>query len=148
MVQRAERVLKEYLKSNSNLWWIKLQNIHTTKTPADFLVLEKERRYLIECKEINLTKGYSSFSFDRLTQEDDLLKFIKLHDNNNSCIFFLFRERTLKKSFMFFIPIDEYISIKENRVKKSLNLSEFLEYFSDRQVFVKNGIVDLNIYFN
>ncbi len=134
MVQKTERIFRNSLTDLNNVWFIKLQNIHTTSTPADFLILTENYRYLIECKEIALYKGYNSFSFDRLTQENDLIEFNKKHNMNRSVILLNFRDKTLKKSHAYFIHLDRYLLMKKDINKKSINIEQMDYYFNEFRI--------------
>jgi len=145
MAQISEKILRKSLKE-LNVWFLKIQNLHFTPTPADFLVLSHKFRYLIEVKEISSYKGYESFSFNRLTQEESLIEFNDFDDKNQSYILFNFREKTVKKSSFFIVHIGKYIKLKKSIGKQSLNIDDFNKHFIyDKIDVLKGGILDLHI---
>jgi hypothetical protein len=138
MGEKTERIVRNSLK-DMNVWFQKLQNIHATTTPADFLILTEQYRYLIEVKEVKIYKGYLSFSFDRLTQEQDLIYFNKKFNNNRSVVILNFLDRTLKKSHIYFISIDRYLLMKKDIGKKSINIDQMDYYFNGFKIDILPG---------
>lgn len=144
MTQISEKVIKDSLADLNDIWFMKIQNIHTTKTPADFIALGKFR-YLIEVKEVSVYKGYKIYNFDRLTQKDALRRFGYFNKLNKSYILINFRAKTLKKSSLFLIPLVEYMMFEIRMMKKSGNLNDFETAFSGHKLNVLPGsVVDLS----
>lgn len=139
--------MRETLKNNV-CWFIKLINNHFTKTPADFLVLGVTKRYLIECKQILFANMNSSFSFDRLSQENELYKFKIQNELNESLVLIMFWNKRLKNSFIYSIPILDYINIKSELLSngtKSLSL-DYLEQFQAKfKVNIIKGKMDIGL---
>ena len=130
--QVLESVTTKSLRVMKNIYYIKLQvnPLAHTKSPGDYLVLTENKRYIIECKEIDMRKRINNtWRFERLTQEEDLLLFEKTHLNNNAYILIMFRKRMIRTSSIFFIPIEKYILIKKYWEKKSMKLTDFEREF-------------------
>ena len=110
--QKLEQYVKDSLKQKQ-CWYHKIQNSHFCATPADFIVLTTTKRYLIECKQILYVNMRTSFSFDRLTQESELYNFKWQNPElNESLILIMFWNKRLKNSYIYSIPILDYINIK------------------------------------
>lgn len=114
------------------LWFIKLQVFPgaMTDSPADFIVKSENYMNLVECKKVELSKGYKTFPFDRLSQENSLIYFSQKHKNNRSFVLIAFLEKYKRKSFYFLISIEKYLEFKAKVNKKSANLSDFQASFS------------------
>jgi hypothetical protein len=145
--QKLEQYLKDFLKQEKNSWYLKLQNSHFAPTPADFIILTPNANSLIECKQIEYKNDKTSFSFERLTQENELLKFEEALEDNYAFLLLMFWNKRLKNSFIYLIPITQYIYYKNMLLDmniKSFNI-EFLEKFMNGyKINVKNGTVDLS----
>ena len=112
------RILKEL-----GVWYMKLQvnvNAHTA-TPADYIILTKNKRILVECKEC---RG-KSFTFDRLTQYGHLSAFVAAPGSNYSYVLICFWLGTKKKSLYYMIPIQVMGDFMQVIPKKSANIMDF-----------------------
>jgi hypothetical protein len=127
--QRLEGHLRDVIKTNKNVWYLKLQVnplAHTT-SPADFLIINKQHQaFLIECKECNC----KVFTFNRLTQITQLNNFDNFSKNCYSYVLICFWLGSRKKSLYYMIPIDvmqQFIKIVK---KKSANMKDFEKYLA------------------
>ena len=125
--QHLEGYLSTSLKARNDLWYMKLQVMPLAhkQTPADYIVLSKDNKYLIECKECK----NEIFNFSRLTQEHELVQFKNKFSNNNSYIMLMFWKERLKNSDIYLIPIIAYLIYKKKSNKKSINLNELHKRF-------------------
>lgn len=144
--QKLESYFRDYLKSRNDIWFLKLQNSHFAATPADFIVLTKDKRILVECKQVEYKDDSSSFSFERLTQENELGLFEAKDYNNQAFILLMFWNKRLKNSFVYFIPFMTYCKHKDmllNSGRKSISVG----YLHDNlfNVNVVNGILDIKL---
>ena len=124
---RLEHDFSSILRGINHIYYLKLQvNIHAhTPSPADYLVLSKIRRILVECKNCE----NNAFAFDRMTQLLSLVEFEKKHSDNFSYVLISFWEGRKDKSQYFLIPIKTMIHFMDNIGKKSANKKDFNEYF-------------------
>ena len=124
---------------------MKIQNIHTTTTPADFIILGLDR-HLIEVKEIDLSKN-KIFAFNRLTQKKDLIEFNNCNNKNFAWVLLNFKGPSIKSSFSYLIPIDVYSHFENKISKKSINVDDAKSIFKEFQMNVLDGgIWDLYIW--
>lgn len=146
--QKLESIFSKSLKVRLDLWYLKLQvnPFAYTKSPADYIVIAENNIYLIECKQVDLRKNNKNrYTFDRLTQENDLLNF--QCDKGYSYVCILFLERRLNISHCYLIDIEYYVQIKNIINKKSLTLKDMKENFEGCKVdILKGGILDLYQY--
>ncbi len=121
--QRLEGDLRELLKLNKRLWFLKLQANPMAHTcmPADSIVLTKNFKYLLECKEC---KG-QAFQFERWTQKEDMIEFQLKHTNNYSFIIICFWRGRKDKSEYYFITPESLIALQIAVNKKSANRTDF-----------------------
>ena len=146
MAQITEHVFRKSLnKYRETMWFLKLQVLPMTftKSPADFLILTENYRYLTEVKEIDCRYVKKAFRFDRVTQLKELQKFEKAPGRNKSYILIMFRYRMLKDSYAFMIPVNKFVSFKHALEKKSGNLSDFMEAFEDNRLSTKKSMFNL-----
>lgn len=146
--QKLEGVFSKSLSQRSDLWYIKLQvnSLAHTRTPADYLIISQNYNYLVECKQVDLRKNPKNrFTFDRLTQEQDLLYFENKFGKNKSFVLILLLNRMLKKSHFYLIPIDYYIYIKNIINKKSMNSDDMEKEFSVFKINYVNNLLEIPI---
>ena len=130
MTQICERVFRDSLTAladnGKEVYHIKLMSnpLAFHKSPADFLVLTTNFRYLVECKEINCRIKSEAFGFDRLTQKSALLEFNGLFPSHVSYVMLLFRLDRLDKSHCYFLPIRVFEEIMNSVGKKSLRFED------------------------
>lgn len=145
MVNRTEQIFRKSLNKYTDWYFMKLQvnELAHCKTPADFLILTPQFRYLVECKQVKLKDGKGAFSFNRLTQEEDLFYFEDKQTYNRSFILIAFLERYLKKSSLFLIPIYSYKAFIQRLGKKSGNLKDFNKELEEFKVDIVENELDL-----
>lgn len=144
--QKLESYFRKYLNSRDDIWFLKLQNSHFAATPADFIILTKDKRILVECKQVEYKDDSSSFSFERLTQENELGLFESKDYNNQAFILLMFWNKRLKNSFIYFIPFIIYC------IHKELLLIDGRKSFSVKYLNVNlfklnivNGVLDIKL---
>jgi hypothetical protein len=144
MKQKLEGVFSKSLKYRTDLWYIKLQvnQMAHTKSPADYLIISADNNFLVECKQVDLRKNpKKTYTFDRLTQEEDLLAFEKKFNNNRSYVLLLTLNKMLKNSDFYFIPIKYYINVKNRIGKKSMTSEDLLREFNQfRLNYIKDRL--------
>jgi len=125
--QRLEGDFTKLLKTGINIWWQRFYHVmgRYTSVPGDFLVLSKDKNILVECKEC--TRGV--FTFDRLTQKRDLMKFKASFPHHKAYILFCFWNNKIIDSDYFLVDIDEMVKFINESEKKSANLKDFLSNF-------------------
>jgi len=130
--QRLERDFVNAMKKDGMLYILKLYHVmgRYTTTPADFIVLTENYKYLVECKEC---RG-KAFIYERLTQKQELLEFKNYHYNNIGLILFCFWNKSRKSSIYYLIPIELWSKIEGLNGKKSMNIGEFEENFPEYKV--------------
>ncbi len=141
--QHLESYLSRSLKQYNDLWYLKLQvmPLAHTQTPADYIVLSKDNKYLVECKECK----NDIFSFDRLTQEHELSVFQSKFKSNRSYLLLMFWKERLNKSSIYLIPINAYLRHKSRTKKRSINLKECQDQFMIYKVMLtENNLLNLN----
>lgn len=143
--QKLEKLFKDSLK-HFQYYYIKLQvNPLAHKTsPADFLVLTENFNYMIECKQVLNLDGKKTYTFDRLTQENDLREFQKTLTRNRSFVLICFLKDRIKNSDFYLIYLDKYIFYKNISEKKSLNNKDMEDLFKENKLEVLKGNI-LNI---
>lgn len=116
-----ESILREIL-NKTDYWFMKLQvnPIAHTPTVGDYMLTTPSYNYIIECKEIDYTKGYKTFAFSRLTQESELLKFSKQPRNIGLIIICMWKGRKDKSDY-YILTIENFIKLKTSFVKKLMN---------------------------
>ena len=144
MTQITEAKTRNSLKQYKSVYVLKLQinSFSHTTSPADYLVISKDRTIFLECKQV--TKG-KRFDKDRLTQEQDLLYYESFFndDFHKSFVLINFWNSTAKNSHAFLLNIKDYLRLKNNsKNKKSITLKEFLESKTELNV-LKGGFWDL-----
>ena len=150
MSQITEKVFRKSLNNYKDiLWFLKLQVLPMTftKSPADFIVLTENYRYLVECKECDCRINKYAFKFDRVTQLKELLNFQEKHPRNKSYILIMFRDRLLKDSDVFMIPIDRFMKFKLAVDKKSGNRQNFLNHLEHYRMSTKKSCFKLGRWF-
>jgi len=145
--QKLEGIFTKSVKTREDLWYIKLQ-VHPmahTVSPGDFLVLGKNKRYLIECKQVDMRRNTkNTWPMKRLTQEEDMNKFDIKFKDNTAYLLILFLRSRLDKSDFYLVPISKYKKQLKTWPKKSIRLEEFQELFYDCRILSgKKGILDL-----
>lgn len=149
MTQRLEKDFSKSFHNNSNLIGHKLQvNIMAHHdTHSDYELFNKKGKvFFIEAKECKVSdKGYGVFAFDRLTQESKLIKYHRFAPNMYSFVLISFRKKMLKNSFCFLIPMCRYMAFKNQIGKKSGNLKDFINNFTQYQLeVIKGSMYDLS----
>lgn len=123
MVNKVEQVFRSSLNTiKDRTYFLKLQVFPGAKTcmPADYIILGKHKRYLVECKQVDLQKVENkSFAFSRLTQEEALYDFERRHEDNVAFLLVGFIRKRAKDSDYFLIPMRTYPQLKELVKKKS-----------------------------
>ncbi len=145
--QKLEGIFTKSVKARKDLWYIKLQ-VHPmahTKSPGDFLVLGKEKRHLVECKQIDMRRNEkNTWPFKRLTQEEDMIKFDDMFKTNTAYLLILFLRKRVADSDFYLVPITQYKKRLKDWHKKSMQMIEFHEMFFDYKINSgKGGILDL-----
>lgn len=146
--QHLEKYLSKTLKQK-DVWWIKLQVMPLAKhkTPADYIIISHNFRYLIECKERKLCNNRARFSFDELTQEASLVEFERKFALNKSYVLLMFWNTTIKNSDIYLIPIEGIINYRTFSGKKSINNTQACVFFSEYKIpALKGGIIDLSFF--
>jgi hypothetical protein len=130
--QRLEGDFRDLIKNMCDIWYIKLQTLPLAHTcnPADFIVLTKNKRFLVECKQCNS----NSYVFDRTTQKEELLRFKQHSIYNESYLLFCFWKGRKDKSIYYIIPIIDYLMFEMNISKKSANIKDFDSFLSGFRV--------------
>jgi hypothetical protein len=136
--QHLEGVLSKTLKEDSaqypefKIWYMKIQNnpLAHKQTPADFIVLTKDRNILIECKETKTDR----FTFDRLTQETDLELFAAAQPRNVACILLCFWNKRLKGSDVYLMDINNFKHFKSGWSKSSITQPEAKHAWKDFKI--------------
>ena len=143
MTQRLEKDFSKSFHNNIKLMGHKLQvnQMAHHETHSDYELFNKKGYiFFIEAKECKVSeKGYGVFAFDRLTQEGKLLDYHQFAHNMYSYLLISFRKKRLKDSYTFLIPITKYISFKNSIGKKSGNLNDFMNNFSQFRLKVLIG---------
>ncbi len=150
MVQITEKVFRKSLNQYKEVFWfIKLQVLPMsfTKSPADFIVLSRENKYLVECKEVDCRRVVRAFEFKRLSQAGLMIRFEELHLNNKAYLLLMFRKRLLKNSKVFMIPIDKYVEFTKTIGKKSGNMQDFCDNFEEYRISTKKSMFKLLRFF-
>ena len=151
MTQILEKIFRSSLNKYKNIWWfIKLQ-VHPlsyTKSPADFLVMDGKRRVLVECKECDCRKRKGTFEFARLSQKADMLKFDAIHSANRAYVLISFRDRFIKNSDFYMIPICGYCVFEQSIPKKSANRKDFSEHLDIYRMKLDNKLLGLDNIFH
>lgn len=131
MKQRLEGYLSSWLKNNPEMWYQKNQvnQLAHTQSVGDFLILTKNKRYVVECKETKVVNEKFLFPHDRVTQLNDLMLFDNFFENNASYILFLFWTGRLKKSGLYIVPVNVWNKEVKRIDKKSFNHNDFKEIF-------------------
>ena len=147
--QKLEGIFTKSVKQRDDLWYIKLQ-VHPmahTKSPGDFLVLGKDRRYLIECKQVDMRKNNkNTWVMKRLTQEEDMIKYNCCQYNNKAYLLILFLRNRVSYSDFYLVPILSYKNTLKDWHKKSIRFDEFHSLFFKFKVNSgKGGILDLRV---
>lgn len=130
--QRLERDFTTHLKLDPNIWFQRLYHVAGlyTSVPGDFLVLGKGYSKLVECKECRGPR----FTFDRLTQRNDLKRFDDFYASFTGLILVCFWKGRVKSSYYFMIPIRDMLEFIKKVDKKSANLDDFLEHLGEFQI--------------
>jgi len=143
--QHLEGILSKTLKyysESETIWYLKLQNnplAHHT-TPADFLILTKTSRILIECKETRT----NTFAFDRITQLYDLKQFYEIMLDNFAYILICFWDTNIKKSDFYLIDAIVIERLITQINKKSINRNEAKVWLEGYKLETKNGYLNLD----
>ena len=140
---RTESILRNNLSRFKGHWYfLKLQvnSFAFTRSPADFIVLNSKGSYLVECKQIDLRKG-NKFSFNRLSQENDLVNFQLISmPENVAWLFFGFIQKSFKESQFFLIPFSEFQKVRFLCAKRQFfDLEEFNKYFFTCRLYPEKG---------
>jgi len=140
---------KSLIAINDRIWYLKLMvnPLAHKVSPADYLVLAPLKRYLIECKQVNVEKNpKAGYAFDRLTQEQALVSFNDRigFELNYAFVLIGFVEKFARNSSYFLIPIDHYINRKITWPKKSIRRSEAEKIFSTWKISVVNNTLDFS----
>lgn len=145
----AKQKLEAYFKDSvlrPDVWCHKIFNNHYTTTPADFIVLTHDNKYLVECKQTDYNERYY---FDRLTQVDSLLEFEVLHSNNHSIVVLMFWNKRLKNSKAYIMSITDYINMRNRMADlgyKSISVDD-MRYYDSSQLMISHNKFILNGYF-
>ena len=131
MTNHCEEMFSKSVNACPHLWYLKLQvnQLAHKPMPADYIVLSRSMRYLVECKEVDLTRTHKKFEFARLTQENDLRIFQDKFDANAAFVLILIWRGRFAKSSAFMIPLDGYLKWKEIIGKKSMNENDMESSF-------------------
>ena len=145
--QKLEGIFTRSVKTREDLWYIKLQ-VHPmahTVSPGDFLVLGKDKRYLVECKQVDMRKNKkNTWTMKRLTQLEDMGKFHNKCKKNIAYLLILFLDKRLDSSNFYMVPYNLYTDRLKEWPKKSIQLQEFHDLFFDCKIYSgKGGILDL-----
>jgi hypothetical protein len=146
MTQITEKKFRESLNVfKDKMWFIKLQVLPMTftKSPADFIILSNEYRYLVECKEVNCIKKNESFYINRLTQKNEMINFEALNENNIAMLLIMFRKKNMRESSAFFIPLKLFIEFEKKMNKKYLSCDDFLNNMREFKLNIKENKFDL-----
>lgn len=142
--QKLEGICSKSLKQLKNTWYIKLQ-VHPlshTRSPADFLVITKDRRYLIECKQVDMRKNKkNTWRLNRFTQLEDMSEFGRIHYKNKPYLLICFLHKYVDKSDYYLIPVFVYKQKTKNLIKKSLRFDEFHDKFYRFKIYCSKGIL-------
>lgn len=146
MTQRLEGELSATLK-DFGVWHMKLQvmPLAHTECPADFWVNQPYMQVLIECKETDCrTNKKARYNFDRLTQLHSLLAF-EYCDTNHSYVLLMFRERMLRNSDIYMVPIRDYKKITDEYKNKSCTREQAKTLFDGYNVGLDDdGNIDIH----
>lgn len=154
MANKVEQVFRASLNTiKDRTYFLKLQVYPGAKTcmPADYIILGKHKRYLVECKQVDLRKNEKRpFAFDRLTQEEALFDFERRHEDNVSFLLIGFVRKRTKDSDYFLIPMKNYLQIRGVIGKKSALTSDFkrLQLSLYNIEVGKGSILDLENFFH
>lgn len=146
MANKLETIFRKSLNQiKHRTYFLKLQVHPDARTcmPADFLILGQHRRYLVECKQVDLRKNEKNtrFPFSRLTQAPALEDFEARHPTQNEAYILLgFWRRFTKESSFFLLPLSVYNSLTETTARKSVNL-DTLEELGEYKLRVLPGSV-------
>ena len=112
MPQTTEAELRKTLLRLNDVWFIKLQNAHFTKTPFDFLVITPSLRVAIECKEVK--SHLFPFSNFPEHQRQSLKTFKDKHPGlNRAYVLIRFKTFRNKTNTSFLIDIDKYMTLEQ-----------------------------------
>lgn len=146
--QKLEGYLKKSLKAQEDfLYNIKLQVMPLAhqSTLSDFLIMNKSGIvYAVECKQVTCKDNKGSFSIDRLTQKNSLLKFEDFSEYTESYVCILFYNQNITKSKCYLIPVNILFKLLEELGKKSINMDDAQEYCGLFEIKYIKGYFDLN----
>ncbi len=140
--QITEGLLSRTLKDLKNLYYLKLQVMPMSfnKMPGDFLIISNKHNYLVECKEVlSINNIKTKFDFHRLTQEQGLINFENKFKHQASYILLNFRDKNLKESEIYLIPLINYLIVKKKIKKKSINRKEAKDWYNHFKLDILKG---------
>jgi hypothetical protein len=134
--QRLEGYVSKELSTIQGIWFQKnmVNQLAYKQSVGDFIILTNNHNYVLECKECNNIDSKGRFELSRLTQLNDLKIFENKLDRNVSLINLMFWGGSVKKSFIFIIPLNDYLYWLEDFSKKSINVKECFELFNNYHI--------------